>query len=201
MSPADCHLYLLFDPRACLGDPWQTLHAAIAGGVDLVQWRTKGRDDELLPRALASCHSRGVPLVVNDDLELAATSGADGVHLGQDDAPVAAARARLGQRWIGVSTHDLAQLDRAHRDGADCVGFGPCYPTATKGYQVGLPATAVRAACAASRVPLFAIGGIDALRAAELRQLGVRRVAVGNAILGASDPELAARAIRTALLG
>ncbi len=201
MSPSTCHLYLLFDPRACRLDPWRTLRDAIAGGVDLVQWRTKGRDCELLPATLAICRALGVPLIVNDDLELAASSGADGVHLGQDDAPVAAARARLGALCIGTSTHDLEQLAAAHRDGADCVGFGPCYPTTTKGYQVGLPEETIRAACEASRLPLFAIGGIDADRAVELRQLGVRRVAVGSAILSASEPLAAARAIRAALLG
>lgn len=201
MSPGNCHLYLLFDPRACRHEPWDTLRSAIAGGVDLVQWRTKGRDPELLPVALAICRAAGVPLVVNDDLELAAASGADGVHLGQDDAPVAVARARLGARCIGKSTHDQEQLAKAHQDGADCVGFGPCFPTATKGYRVGLPAEAIRAACANSRLPLFAIGGIDAPRASELRQLGVRRVAVGSAILAAADASVAAQAIRAALLG
>lgn len=195
MSPAACRLCLLFDPAACRAAPWATLTAALDGGVDLVQWRTKGRGDDLLPEALARCGERGIPLVVNDDLDLAAAPGVVGVHLGQDDATVAAARARLGRRWVGVSTHDLAQLARAAAEGADYVGFGPCHPTATKGYTEGLGDELIAAATAAARVPLFAIGGITPTNLPRLLRLGVRRIAVSAAVLAAEDPAGAARAL------
>ncbi|MFM1873268.1 MAG: Thiamine-phosphate pyrophosphorylase [Planctomycetota bacterium] len=166
-----------------------------------MQWRTKGRHDDQLPRAIEICTEHGVPVVVNDDVALAATHGVGGLHVGQDDAPVAAARARLGRRWIGVSTHDLEQLARAHADGADYVGFGPCNATATKGYAVALPDDLIAAAAAAAQVPLFAIGGITPTNLPRLLRLGIRRIAVSAAILAAEDPRAASQSLRGLLEG
>jgi thiamine-phosphate pyrophosphorylase len=95
-----------------------------------------------------------------------------------------------------VSTRDLAQIAAAEIAGADYVGFGPCFPTATKGYREGLAPAAVRAAVAAARLPLFAIGGITADHLPDLVALGCSRVAVSAAILDAPDPEGVARALR-----
>ncbi len=198
MSLAERCLCLLFDPAACAGDPWQTLDLALRGGVDLVQWRTKGRNDGI-ERCLARCAERGVPTIVNDDVDLAIAIGAAGAHVGQDDLPAATARAKLGARWLGVSTHDRAQIEAAVAAGADYAGFGPCFPTATKGYTEGQPRAAIAAAVAACPLPLFAIGGITAATLPELVALGVRRIAVSRAILAAPDPERAARALRQLL--
>lgn len=192
-------LYLLFDPAGCRKDPWHTLAAAMRGGVDLVQWRTKGQGNEALPTAMQMCAQAGVPLLVNDDQELARRSGAAGVHLGQEDGEFGPARLRLRDAWLGISTHNLAQLEQAHRSGADYVGFGPCFPTATKGYTAGLPSSLIAAAAQRADelgMPLFAIGGITPARALALREFGVRRVAVSRAILAAADPEAAAAAFR-----
>ncbi|MCA8964944.1 MAG: thiamine phosphate synthase [Planctomycetes bacterium] len=199
MPLAERHLCLLFDPAACRHDPWETLATGLAAGVDLVQWRTKGRGDEQLGRCLQLCREHHTPVIVNDDVDLAVRCGASGAHVGQDDLPAAEARRRLGSRWLGVSTHDPAQIAAAVAAGADYVGFGPCHPTTTKGYTTGKSAAEIAAAVAACPVPLFAIGGIDAGNLTALRELGVHRIAVSGAILGAEDPAAAAAALRRLL--
>lgn len=199
MALDERRLCLLFDPAACRHEPWSTLTAALAAGVDLVQWRTKGRGDDQLDRCLRLCEHSQVPVLVNDDVELAVRSGARGAHVGQDDLPASEARARLGALWLGVSTHDLPQIAAAVAAGADYVGFGPCHPTTTKGYSIGKPAGEIAAAVAACPIPLFAIGGIDAHNLPALRGLGVRRIAVSRAILDMEDPGKAAAALRRAL--
>ena len=133
-GPIPHALYLLFTPSLCPGDPWAHLEAALDGGVDLVQWRVKHADAEGARRCLEVCSARNVPLIVNDDVELAAELGAAGAHVGQDDLDARSARRRLGDgRWLGVSTHATDQVIRAFEDGADHVGFGPIHPTTTKG--------------------------------------------------------------------
>jgi len=196
---ADCRLYLLFTPELCTGDPWRTLAAAIGNGVDIVQWRRKEADDAGFRRCRDVCGERGVPVIVNDDVMLAVRGRARGAHVGQDDTPAEAARRLLGDLWLGVSTHDIAQLERAQAAGADYVGFGPCFPTATKDYAEGLPPELVEAAVAAARVPLFAIGGIALDNVALLRGCGVGRIAVAAAILHADDPAAAAAELRERL--
>lgn len=192
-------LYLLFTPQSCAGDPWWTLDQALAGGVDLVQWRVKTPDRDGFRRCRDACRRSGVPLLVNDDVMLAVRGGAAGAHVGQDDLPAEAARKLLAGQWLGVSTHDLAQIAAAAAAGADYVGFGPCHPTTTKGYDTGKSAAEIGAAVdAAARhgLPLFAIGGIDAARLPALRGIGVDRVAVSRAILAADDPGAAAATLR-----
>ncbi|MEM7199980.1 MAG: thiamine phosphate synthase [Planctomycetota bacterium] len=204
----NARLYLLFTPELCTGDPWETLAAALRGGVDLVQWRPteprRGRRAEL-HKLLAACAAQEVPVIVNDDPHLAVECGAAGAHVGQGDLPAVAARAILGpHRLLGVSTRDARQLRAAARNGADHVGFGPCYATSTKGYAEGLVATGRVAAvdlAEAGDLPVFAIGGITPDRVPELTALGLRRVAVSSAILRAPAPEAAARAFREQLSG
>jgi thiamine-phosphate diphosphorylase len=140
--------------------------------------------------------------VVNDDVMLAVRSGVHGAHVGQGDLPAAAARKLLVEQWLGVSTHDVAQIQAAAQDGADYVGFGPCHPTATKGYAEGQPTAAIAAAVEAAErlgLPLFAIGGITVDNLLPLRRLGVDRIAVSSSILQATDPRAATRALRTLL--
>jgi thiamine-phosphate pyrophosphorylase len=186
-------LYLLFTPGLCRADPWHTLEQALAGGVELVQWRDKSGDRASLARTLAICSDAHVPVIVNDFVDLALVMLADGAHVGQGDLPAAEARRLLGKAVLGVSTHDVAQVRAAEAAGADYLGFGPCFPTATKGYEQGLPAGSLREAIAATRLPVFAIGGIRADNVAALAAEGGTRFAVGAAILAAPDPEAAAR--------
>src|SRR5262245_18264619 len=124
----DCKLYLLFTPEACARQPWRTLQAALQGGVDLVQWRRKQADDEAFRRCRGICGEHRMALLVNDDVMLAIRGDAHGAHVGQDDMPVEAARRLLGSLWLGLSTHDLVQIEAAMHAGADYVGFGPCFP-------------------------------------------------------------------------
>jgi thiamine-phosphate pyrophosphorylase len=192
----DRKLYLLFTPALAGPKPWRTLQSALQGGVDLVQWRCKERDEEGYQRCRELCGAHGVPLIVNDDVMLAVRSHAHGAHVGQDDVPAEVARRLLGEAWLGVSTHDLAQIAAAAHAGADYLGFGPCFPSATRGNEVGLPPAQIEAAASGCRLPLFAIGGIDAGNAGMLYGLGVRRIAVSRSILQADDPEAAAAALR-----
>jgi thiamine-phosphate pyrophosphorylase len=199
MSLHDCRLYLLFTPRLCVADPWATLAAALDGGVDLVQWRVERPDLGAFERCLGVCRAAGVPLIVNNDVMLALRGRADGAHVGQNDMPADAARRLLPDLWLGVSTHDTAQIAAARAAGADYVGFGPCYATATKGYAQGKAPADIEAAAAAAathRLPMFAIGGITAANLPALRLLGVDRVAISSAILTSDDPRRAAAALR-----
>lgn len=199
MQPADCRLYLLFTPELCTRAPWDCLAAALDGGVDLVQWRVKTPNRAGYERCREMCRDRGVPLLVNDDVMLAVRTKAAGAHIGQSDMPADAARKLLVHRWLGVSTHDENQIAAAAAAGADYIGFGPCHPTATKGYAVGKSPAEIEAAvtaAAARRLPLFAIGGIDVSNLPALRALGVDRIAVSSTILGDADPRRAAAALR-----
>lgn len=202
----DCHLQLLVDPRE-LGSSWQArLDAALDGGVDLVQLRMKVAScDERVQwgrRVAERLGPRRIALLVNDDVEAAIELAgvAAGVHLGQGDVLVEAARARLGPAAaIGLSTHSCAEVVAGNRTSATHFGLGACWPTATKPDHRVLSRDELARAVAAANRPLFAIGGITAARAPELAALGVRRVAVASALLAAPDPAEEAAALLRAL--
>jgi thiamine-phosphate pyrophosphorylase len=174
------------------------LEAAVRGGVDIVQIREKTLADGVLLEALQQARQvttrLGVPLVVNDRADLARLVGADYVHVGQDDLPVAAART-LGV-GVGQSTHAPAEL--AATD-ADYAGVGPVYETPTKAGRPAVGLEYVRHAATHARVPWFAIGGIDDTNVAEVVAAGATRIAVVRAIGDADDPERAAAVLRRAL--
>jgi thiamine-phosphate pyrophosphorylase len=190
-------LYLICGPQ-----PDEFLHAALRGGVDIVQLRMKdGTDEEIVATARRFkrvCSRYGVPLILNDRPDLVVPAGADGVHMGQDDAPVASARAAVGRdRLVGLSTHSPAQIDAAH--GIDYIGVGPVLPTPTKPGRPAVGFELVSYARDHARVPFFAIGGITPDNAARVRSAGARRVAVVRALTEASDPERAARQLKHTL--
>ncbi|MDX6665808.1 MAG: thiamine-phosphate pyrophosphorylase [Solirubrobacteraceae bacterium] len=198
------HLYFVCD-RSPGGRPLAgVLEAALRGGVDIFQLRDKhAGDEEILAAAAVArelCTDAGALFIVNDRPDLALAAGADGVHVGQDDGPVAAARAVVGaERIVGRSTHEPAQL--AASAGADYVAVGPVHATPTK---PGRPAAGIgyvrhAAAMAAAGVPWFAIGGIDAANLGDIVAAGARRIVVVRAIAEAADPESAARELRTAV--
>lgn len=194
---AAARLYLVCD--ACAQE-W--LPAALAGGVDVVQLRDKTLDDAALLAVAASmrdsCARAGALFILNDRPDLAAVAGADGVHVGQDDAPVAAARAAVGSgRLVGLSTHTPAQLEAV--DGVDYIGVGPVYATPTKPGRPAVGLALVRHAATHARVPWFAIGGIDATTVGPVIAAGARRVAVVRAIAEAADRGAAAGALRAGL--
>jgi thiamine-phosphate pyrophosphorylase len=150
---------------------------------------------------LPACRAAGVPLLVNDRLDVALAAGADGVHLGQGDLPLLdAVRMRASPRFIiGVSTHDLAQAQAASRDGADYIGFGPIFATQTKAdaeQAVGL--AQLREVCAAVSLPVVAIGGITLATVDAVAATGASAAAIIAAIDQAHDPVAAARRVARA---
>ncbi|HZW06797.1 MAG TPA: thiamine phosphate synthase, partial [Phycisphaerales bacterium] len=176
--------------------PWlDVARGAIEGGADCLQLREKGlADGELLKRATALVElARGrAAVIVNDRADIALAAGADGVHLGQEDAPVSAVRALAGDRLlVGVSTHDLGEARRALRDGADYVGVGAMFPTATKAREASGVAY-LRAFLEVTRetrpLPHLAIGGITAANIGQLVEAGCRGVAVSSTACGSDDP-------------
>jgi thiamine-phosphate pyrophosphorylase len=192
-------LYLVCDGRPGGAEPERFLSAALAGGVDVVQLRDKIRDDQELATVAGVfrrlCDEHGALFLINDRPDLAGRCGADGVHIGQDDVPVARARASVGPgRLVGLSTHAPGEVDRAGE--ADYIGVGPVHATPTKPGRPAVGLDLVRHAAAHAPVPFFAIGGIDASNVGAVLAAGASRVAVVRAITEAADPESAARALR-----
>jgi thiamine-phosphate pyrophosphorylase len=195
-------LYLVTGARPGGRPLADVLPAALRGGVDVFQLRMKDADDDAILAAAAiaraACTAAGALFILNDRPDLAAAVDADGVHVGQDDLPVARARVLAGPlRLVGQSTHTPAQVDAGVA--ADYIGVGPVHATPTKPGRPAVGLDLVAHAAAHARLPWFAIGGVapDTLGAA--LAAGARRVAVVRAIAEAADPEAAARALRDAL--
>ncbi|MGO9977366.1 MAG: thiamine phosphate synthase [Solirubrobacteraceae bacterium] len=198
---ASAHLYLVCDEL-----PDAQLHAALAGGVDMVQLRMKSAGDERIlataARYGAACAEHGALLIINDRPDLAALAGADGVHVGQGDLAVARARELVGpERIVGLSASAPEEVDAAERSDADYIGVGPIISTPTKPEQAGVGMELVRYAAQVARKPFFAIGGIDTVNVAAFVAAGARGVAVVRALTDAPDPERAARQLRSAFGG
>jgi len=194
-------LYVLITSRLCRGDPVATAEAAIAGGAECIQLREKHAPDavalDLARRLRRSTHAAGALLIVNDRPDIAAIAGADGVHLGQQDLPVAEARRLLPPGAIvGKSTHELAQARSAAAEGADYIAVGPIFPTETKdaGAPVGLDY--LRQVIDEIPSPHVAIGGINADNVARLVEAGAKCVAVCSAVIASADPAEAAARIK-----
>lgn len=177
----------------------ESVKSALAGGASAIQYRNK-RAPETLRRDQARalrriCTAASAPLIVNDDVELAAEVEADGVHLGRDDADVAVARRRLGaQAMIGVSCYDsLARAQDAVETGADYIAFGSFYGSKVKPEAVRATPGLITEAKRRWAVPVVAIGGITAQNAAPLLAAGADAVAVISAVFDADDVEAAAR--------
>ncbi|CAN5794389.1 thiamine phosphate synthase [soil metagenome] len=193
---------VLTDPLAAGARPLEkVIEAALAAGATAIQLRDKqAGTGELLPlarRLRERCHAHGALFLVNDRLDLALASGADGVHVGQDDLPAGEVRAVAPPGFvIGVSAETPALAIRAQRDGADYVGCGPVWATESKadaGVAIGL--SGVASVVRAVRIPVVAIGGITPERVQGLLSEGAAGVAVIRAVLAASDPSAAARGL------
>jgi thiamine-phosphate pyrophosphorylase len=171
--------------------------AAIRGGAAVVQYRDKNPIDAvLLARELVKlCHRRDVPLIINDDVELAVQTGADGVHLGKEDGHIAEARKRLGANAIiGVSCYDsVARAIEAEREGATYVAFGRFFPSSSKPLAAPAQIETLRQAKRALRIPIVAIGGILPDNGAPLLEAGAGVLAVIGGIFD-HQPEQSARA-------
>ncbi|MPM35400.1 Thiamine-phosphate synthase [bioreactor metagenome] len=196
-------LYAVTD-RAWVGtlSLYQQVELALKNGATCVQLREKELDgDAFLAEATALaklCKEYGVPFIVNDNVEIAIKSGADGIHVGQEDMLAADVRAQVGNGMIvGVSAHTVAEALEAVKNGADYLGLGAVFSTSTKSDVDLMPFETLRAICAAVDVPTVAIGGISGENILHLSGSGVDGVAVVSAIFGAEDPGAATAALRT----
>lgn len=204
---ATARLYLVCGARGDGRDLRAFLDAALRGGADVVQLREKDPavdDDALLATAevfRAACDEHGALFVLNDRPDLAAAARADGVHVGQDDMPVAQARALVGEdALLGRSTHTPAQVDDASVADVDYFAVGPVHATPTKPGRPAVGLELVRHAASAPRpVPWFAIGGIDRSTVGAIVAAGAQRIVVVRALTEAADAEATARALREAL--
>ena len=197
---AQARLYFVTDA----GTGEHVLGEALAGGVDVLQLREKdATDDEILAAAAtfrALCSEHGALFVLNDRPDLALAAGADGVHVGQEDEPVAAVRERVGpDLLIGLSTHSDEQLAAGLETDADYVCVGPVYATPTKPDYPAVGLDLVRRAAETVTRPWFAIGGIDGTNVTEVAAAGARRVVVVRAIRDAPDARAAAAGLRAAV--
>ncbi|MDJ1183206.1 thiamine phosphate synthase [Roseofilum casamattae] len=189
---AETRLYLVTSPIENL---LEVVEAALQGGLKLVQYRDKSSDDNerlVKVRGLRQlCDRYGALFLVNDRLDLALAVDADGVHLGQQDLPIAVAREMLGpQKIIGRSTTNPDEMKRAIAEGADYVGVGPVFATPTKPNKAAAGYDYVRYAAQHCPVPWFAIGGIDVNNFNEVLEVGAGRIAVVRAIMEAEQPTL-----------
>ncbi|MBI2780075.1 MAG: thiamine phosphate synthase [Gammaproteobacteria bacterium] len=172
---------------------------AITGGAAVIQYRDKGLDGPRRERdardLLALCRSHGVPLIINDDVALAQSVGADGVHLGCDDTPLTEARRILGAATvIGVSCYNNFELAvTAQAEGADYIAFGRFFASQTKPSAVQASIDLIRRAKATLAIPVVAIGGITPDNGAVLVEAGVDMLAVVGGVFGRPDPAHAAR--------
>jgi thiamine-phosphate pyrophosphorylase len=195
-------LYLVTDSKPPRRDVAELIREAAAGGVDVVQLRDKMlADDELVAVAhalRALCAELEVLLIVNDRPWVALESGADGVHVGQDDIPPDEVRETVGDDLlIGLSTHATGEIDAVDPALVDYIGVGPVHATPTKPGRPAVGTELVRYAAEHAQVPFFAIGGIDASNAGEVLAAGARRLCVLRAVTDAQAPTEAARALAT----
>lgn len=200
IQPENLRLYAVTD-RAWAADEaelFRQVEAAVRGGAGVVQLREKHLDPavflEEAKRFTALCRRLGAVSIINDNVEIALASGANGVHVGQSDLEAGRARALLGpDKIIGVSAHTAEEARRAQAAGADYLGVGAAFATGTKADAKPITQETIRAVTAAVDIPAVAIGGISRENLLELRGLGLSGVAVVSAIFAQRDPEAAAR--------
>lgn len=194
MKPAiDYSIYLVTDEACLHGRPLlECVEEALAAGVTLVQYRAKAADGGVLYAEACKlkelCDKYNMPLIINDRLDIALAVGAAGVHLGQDDLPCAVARRLLGEDFIiGVSAHSPAEAVQAVSEGADYLGCGAVFGTATKHDVAKLGLENLRAIRKAVAVPMVGIGGITADNYAEVLATGADGAAIVSGILAQDD--------------
>lgn len=185
------HFYAIVDPAGG-HEPVALAETFLDSGARIMQLRLKdapGRDFLAAARAIAGlCRNRGAILIVNDRVDIAILAGAHGVHLGQEDLPLEAARQIAGRDLlVGISTHTVEQARAAENRGADYIGFGPMYPGGLKNIAAGMGLDNLRAIRAAVRIPIVAIGGITEARVAETLAAGADAVAIITDVVNAPD--------------
>ncbi len=199
----DFSLYAIIDEAFLRGrDPARVAAELASGGVSVVQYRAKKMPSpEFLPRAIAilgAVRDFGIPFIVNDRVDVALLTGADGVHLGSQDMPVARARQELGSdRIIGVSVCNLQEVAQAESDGADYLGAGAVFATATKSGAPVIGLGTLALIKAAASVPVVAIGGLTPEKVEEVVSTGVDGLAFISGLMDSPEPAEAARRLRS----
>lgn len=199
-------LYAVTD-RAWVGKQTllEQIEDALKGGVTIVQLREKALDEEaFIAEAIEVkelCHRYGVPLIINDNVEVALKSGADGVHVGIEDAPVADIRKRIGRDFIiGATAKTVEQAKLAEESGANYLGVGAVFPSPTKKTAIRITQEQLREICSAVSIPAVAIGGISLDNVSELKGGGMQGIAVVSALFAADDIQAAAAQLHSEAL-
>lgn len=199
-------VYFIMGTANTTRQPLDVVKEAIQGGITMFQFREKGekalQGDEkkqLARQIQALCQEANVPFIVNDDVQLAIDLDADGVHVGQEDTNAKDVRERIGNKILGVSTHNLDEVKQAMKDGADYVGMGPVYPTETKkdtrSVQGVSLITEVRRH--GLQIPIVGIGGITYDNAAPVIQAGADGISIISAISQSADPKTATEELKS----
>lgn len=203
LTPSMLRLYAVTDRSwsADEADFWRRVSEAMEGGAQVVQLREKHLSHEAMLRAaerfVALCRKCGVVSIINDDVEAAVASGADGVHVGQEDLEAGRARALLGpDKLIGVSAHNVEEALAAQAAGADYLGVGAAFVTGTKSDAAPISRETIRAITQAVDIPVVAIGGIGPENILDLAGCGLDGVAVVSALFAREDTAQAARQMR-----
>ncbi len=203
MKTIDYSLYVITDSKLSRGRSHrQVIEAAIHGGATIAQYREKSASTrQMIDEALELrdlCRAHGVPFIVNDRVDVALAVDADGVHVGQDDMPASLARKLVGRdKIVGVSAENVEEARAAIADGADYLGVGAIFATATKsdaGEPIGI--AGLMKIARMSTVPIVVIAGINASNAASVIRAGAAGIAVVSAVVSAEDVERAARELR-----
>ena len=195
-------LYAITDEGCLKGrDLFEQAELALQGGVTCLQLRDKNMDTDTLAETaselLKICRRYGVPLIVNDNYSAALKSGADGVHVGIDDAPVAEIRRIAGKDFIiGATAKTVEQAVRAEKAGADYIGVGAVFPSPTKKNAIRITPSQLREIASSVDIPAVAIGGITADNAGEIKGCGQCGIAVVSAVFAADDVKSAAEKLR-----
>ncbi|MEH6990448.1 thiamine phosphate synthase [Cytobacillus firmus] len=202
-------VYFIMGSVNCRHEPENILRSAIKGGISLFQFREKGagclhdKEKESLAKKLqAICKESNIPFIVNDDIELALSINADGVHIGQEDEPADVVRRKIGRKILGVSVHNMLEAEAAIRQGADYLGIGPIYPTSTKKDAKAVQGlTFLKELRAADiQIPVVGIGGIHSENTPHIMDAGADGVSVITAISQADSPEKSARELKEAVM-
>ena len=179
----------------------EQIEDALRGGVTILQLREKHLDEETFVQEAVEvrelCHRYGVPLIINDNVEVALRSGADGVHVGIEDAPVAEIRRRVGPDFIiGATAKTVEQAKLAEESGADYLGVGAVFPSPTKKTAIRITTERLKEICASVSIPAVAIGGIGLANVGEIAGGGMACIALVSAIFGADDIQTAAEQLK-----
>jgi len=202
----NARLYGIVDLGYCPPENVPAMTRALCeGGVDILQLRAKKMPavdvEELALQMLPITRAMGVPLVINDHPQVAASVGSEGVHVGQDDDAIAHARSIVDRDcFVGKSTHSLAQAIAAQAEGADYIGFGPLYATGTKPDYVPIGIQDIQEVHRLVQLPIYCIGGVNPARMDEVLAAGAQRVVVVSAFLQAANVQTTVRELKERLL-